>query len=494
MAENKKEYFTSRWGFILSMMGVAVGAGNIWRFSRIVAQNGGGSFIIPWVIFLFVWSIPLIIAEVAMGKLTRKAPVGALALCGGKRYGWMGAFISFVATGILFYYSVVVGWGISYFYFSLRGMMTPSTNFYALWDNYSHSFLPLLFHFISISIAIFVVYKGIVRGIEKSNKILMPLLFVMILLIGIRAVTLPNAVGGLNFLFTPTLSDLSNYKIWLEALTQNAWDTGAGWGLLLVYACHAHKKESITVNSCITAFGNNAISLTFGIIIFCSVFSLEQSAGIKELISGTGSSNTGLTFIFLPRLFTQLPGGFTVHLLFSALFFLSFSCAAISSLISMVQLTSQVLHELGLAKKSAILLTGAAGFLLGTPSALKMNFFENQDWVWGVGLIVSGLFIAIAIIRYGCDTFRTNAINTSPHDFKLGKFYNIFIVALIPLQAVTLIVWFFYQSITGCSAGRWWDPFLSCSAGTILMQWGLAIAIFIILNNWLVRRTLTAKK
>src|SRR4051812_27083881 len=108
MTQEKKEYFTSRFGFILSMMGVAVGAGNIWRFSRVVAQNGGGSFLIPWVIFLFLWSIPLMIAEIAMGKMTRKGPVGALALTAGRGFGWMGAFITIVATGILFYYSVVV--------------------------------------------------------------------------------------------------------------------------------------------------------------------------------------------------------------------------------------------------------------------------------------------------------------------------------------------------------------------------------------------------
>lgn len=492
MSENKKEYFTSRWGFILSMMGVAVGAGNIWRFSRVVAQNGGGSFIIPWVIFLFVWSIPLIIAEIAMGKLTRKAPIGALALVGGKNFGWMGAFIAMVATGILFYYSVVVGWGISYFYFSLRGLMTSETDFFALWHNYENSLLPLFFHALSMTLGVFIVFKGITRGIERSNKILMPLLFVMIIIIAIRAITLPNASQGINFLFTPDFATLTNYKVWLEALTQNAWDTGAGWGLLLVYACYAHKKESITVNSCITAFGNNAISLIFGIIIFSSVFALQGAGGgVEELIKGEGSTNTGLTFIFLPKLFTQLPGGFSVHLLFSSIFFLSFSFAALSSMTSMVQLTSQVIHELGMKRKNAILLTGVAGFLLGIPSALNMKFFDNQDWVWGVGLIVSGLFMALAIIRYGADKYRTSAINTSPHDFKLGKFYNIFIVALIPIQAITLIVWFFYQSITGCSAGRWWDPFLSCSAGTIVMQWGIAMITFILLNKWLVRKTLT---
>src|SRR4029079_16512958 len=142
----KKEFFTSRFGFVLSLMGVAVGAGNIWRFSRVVAQNGGGSFIIPWVIFRFIWSIPLMIAQIAMGKLTRKGPIGALALTAGKKFGWMGAFVAMVATGILFYYSVVVGWGFSYFFYSLSGHLTATTDHHALWLNYSTSFWPIVSH------------------------------------------------------------------------------------------------------------------------------------------------------------------------------------------------------------------------------------------------------------------------------------------------------------------------------------------------------------
>ena len=105
----EKEYFSSRWALIIATIGIAVGTGNIWRFSRVVAQNGGGSFLIPWVIFLFTWSIPLIIAEFALGKSTRFGPVGALVKTAGNKFGWMGAFVVFVSTAIMFYYSVVTG-------------------------------------------------------------------------------------------------------------------------------------------------------------------------------------------------------------------------------------------------------------------------------------------------------------------------------------------------------------------------------------------------
>ena len=123
MAETteKKEFFTSRWGMILAVIGIAVGTGNIWRFSRIVAQNGGGSFLIPWVIFLLIWSVPLIIAEFAIGKYTRYGTIGGIAKLAGEKFAWMGAFIGFVTTAIMFYYSVVAGWCMKYLVGSLSG-------------------------------------------------------------------------------------------------------------------------------------------------------------------------------------------------------------------------------------------------------------------------------------------------------------------------------------------------------------------------------------
>ncbi len=485
MNEKKKEYFTSRWGFVLSLIGVAIGAGNIWRFSRVVAQNGGGSFLIPWIVFLFVWSIPLIIAELAIGKLTRKAPIGAMIQTGGKSFAWMGAFIACVATGILFYYSVVVGWGFSYFFFGLFGEF-EKTSTLQIWNHYSHSLQPLFAHFFSILIGCFIIYKGIVHGVEKSNKFLMPALFFMIILICIRAITLPGASDGLRYLFTPYWADLMKPKIWLEALTQNAWDTGAGWGLLLVYAGYAKKEESITVNGSLTALFNNVISLIMGITIFSTIFALEHQTGVKSLIEGDGSTNTGLTFIYLPQLFQEIPGGPFVHRLFSSLFFLAFSFAALSSMISMVQLTSQTFEELGLRRNKAILLTGFLGFLFGTPSALSSTFFDNQDWVWSVGLILSGLFISIGVMRYGATKLRKTVINSSPDDFKLGPFYTFVICFLIPLQALILLGWLLYQGIY--AHVEWWNPFLFNTTGTLLFQWGIALICFFALNRWFVKK------
>lgn len=488
MSKPKQEFFSNRLGVILSMLGVAVGAGNIWRFSRIVAQNGGGSFIIPWVIFLFVWSIPLIIAEIALGKNTRKAPIGALAKSSGPQFAWMGGFIALVTTGIMCYYSVVVGWGLRYFLYALQGTLESTNNYTALWDNFSHSYQPLFFHAITIIIASFIVYKGITKGIELSNKILIPLLILIIITIFIRAITLPGAFEGIKYLFTPTKAELFSLHTWLEALTQNAWDTGAGWGLLLVYAGYMKKKESITINGCLTAFSNNAISLIMAMTLFSAIFAFEGT--ISSLTTGEGSSNIGITFIYLPKLLRNLPGGPLVHSTFATLFFLAFFSAALSSLVSMIQVTMQTIKELGVRQHHALFITGLIALCFGTPSALNMHVFDNQDWVWGLGLILNGLFISFAIIKYGTNKFRKEIINYSPHDFNLGKFYNLVISCLIPAQAIVLIGWYFYVSIFQLDRELWWDPFREFSLGTILLQWGLGLMLCIIYNKWMVKRTI----
>ncbi|UCF37731.1 MAG: sodium-dependent transporter, partial [Acidobacteriota bacterium] len=182
------ERFTSRWGLIISVIGIAVGTGNIWRFPRIAAVNGGGSFLIPWVIFLFLWSIPLIIAEFGIGKLTRYGPIGAFAVMLGKRKAWMGGFVAFVATAIMFYYSVVAGWCIRFLYLSLTGQIFEISDHGADWTSFTASgWQPVLFHFVAISLGALIISRGVVGGIERANRILIPSLLVLIVISAIRA-------------------------------------------------------------------------------------------------------------------------------------------------------------------------------------------------------------------------------------------------------------------------------------------------------------------
>lgn len=484
------DFFSSRWGLILATLGIAIGTGNIWRFSRIVAQNGGGSFLIPWVVFLFIWSLPLIIAEFAIGKHARMGPTGAISKIAGGKYTWMGAFIAFVSTAIMFYYSVVTGWCIRYFVSAVSGDLFSTTNHLQYWNNFSSGYQPVLFHFLAMLLGSVVIYKGIVKGIEKTNKFLVSTLVIILLILLIRAVTLPNALEGLNYLFTPKLEFILDYKVWLSALTQNAWDTGAGWGLILTYAIYMKRNEDVPLNAALIGFGNNSISLIAGIIIFSTVFSLSSMDAMTQ-ITQSGPANTGLTFIFLPKLFASISDSVSVNTLFASLFFMALAFAAMSSLISLIELTTRTLIDFGFDRKKGIIIVGSLGFIFGLPSALDMDIFTNQDWVWGVGLILSGGFIAFAISKFGINKFRVELINGTGSDIKVGKWYNFIIKYLIPFQAIVLLAWWLISSVSWDS--EWWNPFHIENAATCIFQWGIIITVFLLFNKKLRNKLVLTK-
>ncbi|MGB5850576.1 MAG: sodium-dependent transporter [Ignavibacteriaceae bacterium] len=483
----QQEFFSSRGALIIATVGIAVGTGNIWRFSRIVAQNGGGSFLIPWVIFLLIWSVPLIIAEFAIGKSTRMGPVGAMAKTAGRKFAWMGAFIVFVSTAIMFYYSVVTGWCLRYFFSSVSGNLFEVDDYQGYWNSFANGFEPLLFHLISISFVAFVVLRGVTKGIEKVTKFLVPSLLIILLILFVRAITLPNAIDGIKYFFTPDINVILDHKVWLNALTQNAWDTGAGWGLILVYAVYMRKKEDIPLNAALIGFGNNAISIIAGITIFSTVFALSSVDAMTQ-VSQSGPANTGLTFIYLPLLFSKMTGSDSINIFFASIFFLALFFAAFTSLISMVELSTRTMIDFGLKRKRAVGIIVVGGFILGMPSALNLNVLANQDWVWGVGLILSGAFIAFAVKQYGIDKFRTEIINGYGSDIKIGKWYNYIIGILIPIQVVVLILWWLISSVSWDP--EWWNPLHIENAGTAIFQWAIVLVFFITFNKYMVAKTL----
>ena len=467
------QVFSSRWGMMLVMLGMAVGTGNIWRFPRIVATNGGGSFLIAWVVFLLIWSVPLILVEFALGKSTRSGTIHAFAKLIGAKFAWMGAWVGWCSIAIMFYYTVVMGWCLRYFVASLTGEI-PGAVPGAFWESFAGSNQALLTHAVAMLLAVVVVAGG-VRGIERVARVLLPSLVVLVLVLAVRAVTLPGAVEGLNFLFTPDWARLADYRVWLAALTQNAWDTGAGWGLILSYAVYMRVKEDTTLNAFMLGFGNNAISLLAGIMVLCTVFAMQPDAA-NEIV---GASNEGLTFIWVPQLFATMPAG----RLFMALFFLALVFAAWTSLISMIELATRVLTDSGLNRKVAIRWVGVVGFTAGVPSALSLQFLGNQDFVWGVGLMLSGFFFAFAVMKYGVRKFREELVNQSSADFKIGRWWD-WAIRLVLVEAVVLIVWWFVQV-----RGEGWraalDPFSAFSIGTVLVQWAIVLVAFLLLNKWL---------
>ncbi|HEX6306582.1 MAG TPA: sodium-dependent transporter [Longimicrobiales bacterium] len=468
------EQFSTRWGMMVAMLGMAVGTGNIWRFPRVAATNGGGSFLVAWVVFLLLWSVPLILVEFAMGRATRSGPIGAFARLVGKRYTWMGAWVAWTAIAIMFYYAVVTGWTIRYSWAALTGQLRGAEPG-AVWEGFAYTWSVVGFQALALAIAVFVVARG-VRGIETAARFLIPSLFLLVVILAIRAVTLPGAERGLEFLFTPTWEGLSNPTVWLQALTQNAWDTGAGWGLIVTYAVYMRRREDTALNAFVLGFGNNSVSLLAGIMVLCTVFSIMPDAASQIV----GAGNEGLTFIWVPQLFARMPAGS----IFMVLFFVALFFAALTSLISMAELATRMLQDLGVSRARAITTIAVLGFLLGIPSALNADMFGNQDFVWGVGLMVSGLFFAVAVLRYGVTRFRESFINTAHADIRIGAWWD-WVMRLVVVQALVLVGWWFWQV-------KGENPWGAFGWANMALQFAVALAVFLALNGWMSRR-LTAQ-
>ncbi len=466
-----RETFHSRFGLIVALLGMAVGTGNIWRFPRVMAANGGGAFLIPWFLFLFLWSVPLLMVEFSLGQKLRQGVVGCFQKMSGGRYTWMGAFVVLCTMGIMFYYSVVTGWCLFYLVQSLTGTLL-NTDPESFWNDFSRSsYAPLFFHIAAMGIATAIVLRGVRRGIEATSRIMVPALFLILILLAAYALTFSGRDQALQFLFNTDFSRLTDYKVWLEALTQSAWSTGAGWGMALTYASYSQKNDSPALTPFTTGLGNNSIELIAVLAIIPTLFSFFP---LQEVLSLTDKGNEGLIFITLPQLFRQIPAG----RVFAILFFLCLAFAACTSLVAMLELGVRFLTDLGLSRTQAVLSTGMAGLLLGIPSAIQMGFLQNQDTVWGIGLLASGLFFSLLVRFIGPGRFEKEFLPFRSHVAR--KLFASLILWIIPLEFLLLMGWWIYQVWNNDGS---WNPLRIYSIGTCLVQWGLLLGILLMFNR-----------
>ncbi len=474
------EFFSSRWGLIMTTLGVAIGTGNIWRFPRIAAQNEGGTFLIPFFVFLFTWSIPIMVVEFYMGRKTRAGVVKAVQVLIGPQYGWIGGFIGFCTMGIMFYYSVVVGWCFKYFWFSLvDGGLKQDYGGY--WQSFlANGYEPVFFHALAMTLGASIVFLGISKGVERANKIFIPTLFFLLLVIFFRAVTLPGAEAGLKFFFVPQWKHLSDHRIWLEAITQSAWSTGAGWGLFLTLSVYMRPRESILRDSLLTGIGDGLASLLAGVTVISTAFALLAPQQAMEVLS---ASSTGLTFMWIPRLFGQMVAGN----FFQVMFFLTLCFAALSSLIAMIELVARVMIDCGFDRKKAVLITGGGGFLCGMPSALNLDFLNNQDWVWGLGLLLNGFLFTLVVWKFGISRFRKEVTHSAVAAAKKGVWFDCLFLIVLPLEFFLMMGWWFWKAMTVYDPHGWWNPFHTYSLGTCLFQWGVVLVVLLGINRYWLR-------
>jgi NSS family neurotransmitter:Na+ symporter len=402
--------------------------------------------------------------------------IGAFAQLVGRRYAWMGGFIAVTSVMILFYYSVVTGWTLKYFFASSMGALTGDTA-EGYWTAYSRSvWQPLAFHVASILLGGLIVARGVVKGIERANRFLIPMLLALLLAAVARSITLPGANAGLSFLFRPDFASLSNHRVWLEALTQSAWSTGAGWGLILTYAIYMKSDEDIVLNATAIGVGNNTVSLLAGMAIVPTAFAvLAENQALEAMAAG----NVGLTFVWIPQLFERIPAG----QLFLTLFFLALFCAALSSLIAMIELGTRVLMDAGLPRRVAVVWVVCVAIVGGAPSAISPDIFENQDWVWGLALMVSGLFVALGACSFGLRRFREELIASTGDAIRLGRGYDLVLRYLVPTEFIVMFGWWIYQAVTVIDPEAWWSPIRTYSLGTCLLQWAVALGLLLLFNQ-----------
>ena len=471
----QRDFFTSRWAYLFAALGMAVGAGNLWRFPRLAGQYGG-SFLIPWALFLFLWSVPLIIIEFSIGKKFRLGVIGAFSVGLGKKYTWMGWFVGLCTIGIMFYYSVVCGWGLHYFFLSVFGGL-KGIDHSLYWAGYtSGNWQPVLYSALALMLGGIIIFAGISSGIERATKIMIPALFVLIIIAAVKALTLPGSAEGLTYFFRVRTEDLLNYKVWLEALSQSAWSTGAGWGLVLTYATYVKEKESVVSNSVLTGLGNNVASIIIGLAVIPTVFAL--SVDTESAYQALQSGNQGLTFIYMPQLFDRMPGS----TLYTAIFFFALFIASISSLISMLELGTRILMDYKIPRGKAILVLVLAALVAGFPSAYSIKFFNNQDWVWGLGLLLSGFFFLFYAMKFGLEKFRDSILNYQGKSWLFNRNILGIIFILMTAEFVIMLVWWLLQSISWYPES-WWYPFNEFTIGTCVFQWLILILTGLLFKN-----------
>lgn len=471
---SKGKGFSSPLLMAISLIAASVGTGNIWRFPRVAASNGGAAFIIAYIVIMLFAVIPVMMGEHAIGRATRKGLPGAFRdFMGSKKATWLGTFVEWVVIITIAYYTVVVAWIFKYLFMSVTGACFVEDKT-ALFDSVSNgSFSTIVIYILIQAFCAWGAYKGI-KAIETSTKILLPILFLCVIVLAIRTVTLPGATAGLNFLFDLNPKDLLSSKVWLEALTQCLWSAGPGWGICIAYGVYAKKRDDVVLSTTVQGFGDMSVALLAGVAIIPGLFAFLGEEGALEACA---SGNNGLAFIALTGVFEKMPGGAA----FACLFWLALICASITSIIAMYSIVVQPLADAKVGKKKSIFIMAVVTIVIGIPSCWSIDFFNNQDFVVGMGMVIGAFFSCVALRKYGAEKVRTNLLNHSNTGMRIGRRFNWGATIICPLLAVVMFAWWCVLSV-GWNPD-WWNPFGIYSLGTMVVQLGVVGVLFAIFNS-----------
>lgn len=334
----RAERWSSHTVFILAAIGAAVGIGNIWRFPALLGENGGGAYLVPYLIAVFVFALPLMILEIAMGRHFRGTVVSSL---GAVRpefriLGWLLCAVIFL---ILSYYLVITGWTLAYTVFAAVGDTTT-------FDGFTGTYLPVLYGIVAVILTGLVIAAGVHKGIERISVMMVPVILLAFGVMVLYCSTLPGFAGAIRFLFTPDFSVLSHPDIWVAAFGQAFFSLSVGEGILLTYGSYMARDQDIPRSALLISVTDLSVSLLAGLVIFPIVFSFGLSP----------SAGTGLAFTTLPLAFSLMPGGRIIGLVFFTVLFF----AAFTSAISMLEVCVSSVQEAAswTRKRTTVVLTG----------------------------------------------------------------------------------------------------------------------------------------
>ncbi len=435
-----RQQWGTRAGFILAAVGSAVGLGNIWRFPAVAYENGGGAFFIPYLFALLTAGIPILIMEFTLGhKYRGSAPMTLNKVSRKSEFiGWWAVIVAFLIST---YYSVIVAWAVSYSWFSLNLSWGEDTEGF-LFGNYLQLadtpgtfgglvpgvVIPLAIIWI---IVLGILYKGVKKGIEIANRIMIPLLLIIFLIIVIRAVTLPGALTGLDEFFKPDLTQILSPKVWVAAYGQIFFSMSIAFAIMITYASYLPKKSDITNNAFITGFSNSSFELLAGIGVFSVLgfLAAQQGVPVNEVVTG----GVGLAFVVFPAIINEFPA---FNELFGFLFFASLILAGLSSLMSIIETyISGISDKFGVSRGKSVLFGGGLAALVSLIYATRggLYFLDTVDYfINNFGVAALGL-VEVVLIAWVLRKLKSLRDHANPiSDIQLGAWWSISLSVLTP--------------------------------------------------------------
>ncbi|MBF6597509.1 MAG: sodium-dependent transporter [Fermentimonas sp.] len=438
---DKRVTFASKIGVVAAAAGSAVGLGNIWRFPSQAADGGGAIFIFVYIACILFFGIPVMMSEFIIGRSAKANTAGAFhKLAPGTPWKWVGRLGVLTGFLIMGFYIVVAGWTLVYLGQSISGHLLSVDNFSAHFNNLlANPLKQSLWMIVFTLLTAYFILSGVRKGIEKSTKIFMPVLFLFLIILAIRAILLPGAGAGLDFLFKPNFENVKS-TVFLDAMGQAFFSLSVGMGCLITYGSYFNKNINLAKTAVQVTFLDTLVAIISGMIIFPAAFALTSNPStiVDELVTG----GPGLLFITLPELLNQMAGS----MIWSTMFFSLLALAALTSTISLMEVvTIYISEEYRMSRKKSTLLVTSGVIILGVISSYSTGFFNILDVSTAKYMLpAGGLFISIFVGWYlNKQIVAAELTNEGELKFGIGflKMYIFLLRYVAPIAILSIFVY-----------------------------------------------------